>query len=1178
MKLTSLRVHGFKSFADATEVHFHDGITAIVGPNGCGKSNISDAIRWVLGEQRPTMIRGAKMEEAIFQGSVHRRPVNRGSVTMVVSNEDGTLPVPFEEVEIGRVVFRDGGSDYSVNRSNVRLKDVVDLTRDTGLGANAYNVIENRMIDAILSDRADERRALFEEAAGIGKYKDRRKAASRRLERAETDLQRLDDVIAEVQTKVRSLARQKGKAERYLEYRERRLRVEVAVVRHQLETLTSRLEEVERELEGDTREGEGIVAELQTAEARVEALRIRQVEAEKARSAAAGRLDEIRTELGAWERDLAVADERAGYARRRLAQIEEERRVERERVAELEIEAKGLREEEADLGRRLDEARAELQRSRERVASVRSRLQTARDALESVEAREREIARRGAQLEGDAESAEAQAAELERRHERLQRELEDAADALTDLQTQGDLFSGRMDDLEQAVEEARTAVEAARADLGDARPRLADARRAELSAADRAQSLEARLGALREMDRAGEGMEPAVRAATEAGVADVHGPLLDFLRAPMELAPVVEAYLGPLARGLVVEDITAAGRLRRWFQEEWSGGGGLVLLPLDRVPEASERGGLLSEVEPRGVGAPWVHALLGGVDLEDEETVLAGDGDAPSLSRSGTIRDPSGVLRIGNPSGATGVLERREQIRRLEEEAAAAREKARKAAAEREGIQEAIEAAEESLESCRERLREAEDRHREAHAEVAAQVDRKDRMDRHRDELARQLEGTRAARARALERARRARDERDQLLGEEKELAARRSEARHDLEAVQEEWEEVRSEESRLNVLTTRLEGEAGRVEERLGRVEGTRGASLRRVDALDEEEDGLEDDLAEAEELKQEGAAATRELFDKRDASEEDLRTKDAALEEVAEALRAAERKAREARQAERAASDHRHQLELERQELDGRIERIRERLEGEWGRTLEGLLDEVEPLPEEELEDPEALREELGELVRKLERIGPVNMLAVEEHEEESQRLDFLTEQYEDLIEARDDLRSAIREINETATSLFMETFERIRENFRRVHERLFEGGEADIWLEEEDDPLESAVEIHASPSGKKTQRIDLLSGGERALTALSLLFSIYLVKPSPFCVLDEVDAPLDENNIARFIRLLEEFKEDTQFVVITHNPRTIEAADWIYGVTMEEPGVSTVVGVRLEDALEQARGTAA
>jgi len=298
-------------------------------------------------------------------------------------------------------------------------------------------------------------------------------------------------------------------------------------------------------------------------------------------------------------------------------------------------------------------------------------------------------------------------------------------------------------------------------------------------------------------------------------------------------------------------------------------------------------------------------------------------------------------------------------------------------------------------------------------------------------------------------------------------------------------------------------------------------------------------------------------------------VRAKDEALAAVAEQLAAAEKRAREARTAEREASDHRHALELERQELAGRIERIRERLEGEWGRSLERLLDEADEVEGE----TEALQEELREIVIALDRIGPVNMLAVEEHEEESKRLEFLSEQRDDLVTARNDLRSAIREINKTATELFESTFGRIRENFRATFLRLFEGGEADLWLQDPEDPLESPVEIHASPRGKKTQRIDLLSGGERALTALALLFGIYLVKPSPFCVLDEVDAPLDENNIGRFIKLLQDFKSQTQFVVITHNPRSIEAADWIYGVTMEEPGVSTIVGVRLDEALQGA-----
>ncbi|HET9949702.1 MAG TPA: AAA family ATPase, partial [Longimicrobiales bacterium] len=459
MKLRALKVHGFKSFADATTIEFHDGITAIVGPNGCGKSNIGDAIRWVLGEQRPTAIRGAKMEEAIFQGTTNRRPVNRGAVSLTVSNADGQLPVPFAEVELGRQVFRDGGSEYSINRTPCRLRDVVDLCRDTGLGSNAYAIIENRMIDAILSDRAEERRGLFEEAAGIGKYKDRRKAATRRLERAEMDLQRLEDLIAEVQTKVRSLARQKGKAERYTQYRKRRLDVEVAVVRHQLDTLRERLTRVEQELSGDVVSAEGMIAELRTAEAEFEALRLRQVDAEKARGEAAALAAGVKERLVTWERDLAVAGERAAHAERRLAQIGRERDEARELAAQLERDEAAVAEARERVNEELERARSLAAAHGEEVREVRQRLLEARARLDEVETRARELARRGAQLEGDAEAASAQAEELERRIARIGKELESTAEELSQLATQGDLFSGRVDDLAAALRGARQRFE-----------------------------------------------------------------------------------------------------------------------------------------------------------------------------------------------------------------------------------------------------------------------------------------------------------------------------------------------------------------------------------------------------------------------------------------------------------------------------------------------------------------------------------------------------------------------------------------------------------------------------------------------------------------------------------------------------------------------------------------------
>ncbi len=1165
MKLRSLRIHGFKSFADATVIDFHEGITAVVGPNGCGKSNISDAIRWVLGEQRPSAIRGGKMEEAIFQGSLNRRPVNRGSVTMVVSNEDGGLPVAFQEVEIGRTVYRDGRSDYSLNRRSCRLRDVVDLCRGTGLGANAYSVIENRMIDAILSDRAEERRELFEEASGIGKYKDRRKAAMRRLEHAERDLTRLADVIGEVETKVRSLARQKGKAQRYKTLRDRRLAVEVSVVSHDLGRLRNRLSELDKGLDGDRKTGQGMVAELQTAEANVETLRLEEVDAERSRTEAAATLGGIGERLVEWERDLAVAEERRGYAERRLRQIGGDRDASEARLRAVVEELTALDERHGGRDAERERIRADVAQHTEVVASVRARLEEARARLDETEHHERDMVRKGAQLEGDADAAQGQAAELERRLQRIDTELRDASDALSDLESQGDLFTGRIGGLEGDVEKAEARLESARAVLNDAKSSLEVARREELELLRATQGIEADVAALEALERGQEGIDPATKAALELGDAGVVGSLLNFIETPAELGPAVEAYLGTLAKALVVRDRQTADRLIRWFSEDWQGDGGLILLPLDHVPDRAA-GTLLESVQGVGEGAPWVEALLGEVDLVDDGESEGGR-TRPRLLRDGTIFDPRGLIRVGAPSVISGQLERKNRLTTLRATLSKAEEEVSVSRQNLENEEARYEEAEAEVEQSRTVLCDAQDEFRAASAQGAAHVDQRARIDTHRDELARQLEGTRAARTRALERVTTAKEDREGLLTQESGTREAREASRSELAVAQNEWEDARGEEARLSIQLARAEEEAKQVAQRVEDLTRDRSTQEKRVADLDAEEEVLTGDVATAVELQDEGKEETERLFHERDAARAVLEKRSTVLTGIAENLAEAERAARSLRSAEREAVDRRHELELERQEVSGGIGLIQERLEGEWGRPIDRLLEEAEPVEG----TPEELQAEFEDIVIELERIGLVNMLAVEEHEEENTRLGFLTEQRDDLVAACDDLKAAIRKINETAVGLFEGTFEEIRKNFRTTFTRLFEGGEADIWLTDPDDPLESPIEIHASPKGKKTQRIDLLSGGERALTALSLLFGIYLVKPSPFCVLDEVDAPLDENNIGRFIRLLQEFKEQTQFVLITHNPRSIEAADWIYGVTMEEPGVSTIVGVQLHEALE-------
>ncbi len=1162
MKLASLSLHGFKSFPERTDIVFHEGITAIVGPNGCGKSNISDAVRWVLGEQRPTVVRGSRMEEVIFQGTVHRRPINRGSVILRVTNEDGLLPVPFGEVEIGRTVYRDGGSEYSINRTTCRLRDVQELCRDTGLGANAYAIIESRMIDAILSERAGERRGLFEEAAGIGKYKDRSRIAGQRLARAELDLERLEDVIAEVATKVRSLARQKGKAQRYHGLRKRRLSVEVAVVSVDLVEFEDRLTKVRELLAREQEARQATLIELRTAETEREASRVRSLEAEKSRTEAAGVLDSIQKDLVRWERDLAVARERIVYAERRLGQIGEDQDVARRRSGELARELAELRKSRARTAAELAEVGAESQQARQVTARTRERLRRARATLAEVRGKERRLLRRVAGMEGTVGASRTRLEELRGRLVRLEERASQTELELTGMRREGGESDDRMVRLEASATRARTKVDEGLRDFEDARTAQARARAAEVKAADRASALEARRTALEIMERDGAGYEPVVRAAREAHPDLVLGTLSQCIAGPAGALSAAESYLGHLAQALLVEGGEAAARLRRWFAEEWTEGGGIVLLPLDEATEAGPAGSLLSELRPEGPGASWARVLLAGVDRDEPGDSTGGD-EAPGRDRPPASVDARGVVVVGNPAGTAGLLERRGKLAALEEAAVAAARKALRARGAREAAQARVERAERVLQERRAALTRADDDLRAARADRSTHEERRTRLTRDSDDLARRVRDIREAIATATGQERAQQEELDSMTAGAASLRRRGERAAEVLEVAEGDWERARVDEARFAIQSNQHEGELARADERLGDLGRSETQASAQLARLEKEKEQLGRELSEARALLTRGGKAVERLFQRRDRARERLARDDAALGQAKEAVKQADRRVEAARSAERAASDRHHELNLEKQELGGKIVLIRERVEAEWARPFEKLVEMAEPVEG----DPEELREELAGLVQAIERLGPVNMLAIEEHAEQNERLTFLTGQRDDLERARNDLRAAIREIDQTATRLFLETFETARENFRNIYQRLFDGGECDLRLGDPEDPLGGPVDIHAAPMGKKTRRIDLLSGGERALTALALLFGIYLVKPSPFCVLDEVDAPLDESNIDRFVQLLREFKQQSQFVVITHNPRTIEAADWIYGLTMEEPGVSSVVGVRLE-----------
>ena len=780
MKLRRLTLQGFKSFADKTDLKFHEGITAIVGPNGCGKSNISDAIRWVLGEQRPTAIRGSKMEEAIFQGTTQRRPVNRAEVSLAFDNEEGRLPIAGSEVEIRRVVFREGGSDYQLNRSSVRLRDILDMCRDTGLGANAYTVIEQGMVDAILSDRPEERRHMFEEAAGIGRYKDRRKVALRRLEGAETDLSRLNDLITEVEAKVRSLGRQRARARKYGEYRARKLALEVAIAQTELQDIRARLEKAVALLEAIGRNEPAARASLTSAEASLERLRLESGEALRQRNDVGLRLEETARQIAERERAIAIADERRSHAQRRLEQIAVEREELRHRRAALETELHELDTERGGQAGIVESLAGRVEDVQARQAALRQEVTDIRRLDEDARARENDITRQLAKLEGDAANADIRREEAESRLEHLGIEGAELEAELIRLDEQRDLFAEQARDLATRLESLQRQADAAQRALESARENEAEARKALAAADDRASHLASRVAALEALEREYHGFAPAVAAALSRrqNFSGLLGPVADFLRLSSDKAAAVEGTLGSLLQAIVVEDVNNLADLEKWIED--------------------------AENENVHVHDHLHGPLKGAIALLPKE----------SLPRLEALLET--IRFIGRPPEEPVLLGRREKLARLREEAEAAqrdrdqRAGARAAASQRIG----------ELESEQRRLQqlgqEVELELRRADADEANRVGQRGRAERAREELERRRNELVAQIERARTDAVHAREARARLEASLSEHRAHWQQSTEVLTEREAAWEQVRDEEAELRVMHARAEGALAAIDRRI--------------------------------------------------------------------------------------------------------------------------------------------------------------------------------------------------------------------------------------------------------------------------------------------------------------------------------------------------------------------------
>ena len=1154
MRLTKLEIHGFKSFADQTEMVFEPGVTAIVGPNGCGKSNVSDAVRWVLGEQRARALRGAKMEEVIFQGSSARRAVNLAEVSLYFENNDGALDIPFREVVITRRLSRSGESDYFLNGAACRLRDIHDMVRGTGLGADSGVVIEARMVDALLSDRPDDRRELFEEAAGVGLYRDRKRSAERRLEETTADLARIDDLIAEVQSQVRSLARQRKRAERHTELMARRFTLEVAHASREMDAWRDELARLEERVTTLRVEVPREEQRLRDAEvARNTALGERTT-AEARRSELARLVSDQRESTQQLRGEIAVAEERLRNALSRRERAEEERREGDAVAGRVSTELERAVSELATLEAALQAADDALAAHARHEEEVRANLSIARASLEQSERALRELREelhrsrlehQSAEREREELAARRAALETEQTHlfdaaEAARRELAAAEDAAAIAATQLGETSAAADDARAALERARERESSARADL--------------LRADELHTALGAKLNALEGLERERVGLAPAAARLLKEraifGEGAILGPLSDFINADAASAGLVERFLGPTVNAVLVRDRTVAEAVRAWHSS--ASPGPLLLLPLDAAAAdgitSAADADLAALVEAASPASAWVRSLLGRVR---------------SMERGTAFVDARGAIWLPAAEAGPGPLRRRAEITELKQavsNSAAARhtaastaeaERAALAAAERAAIvaqETATQAARANLDAA-DRTAALARQHQRAAREAAEARALIDRLSERESSTIARIESLTAGGA----------DLETRIAAQEAAVGA----AREVLATAEQSQEEAREQRTASQIRRAQAQAQLEVAADRHRHLRDEFASATGRLESLQLELTTLS--TADAQLTEQ--VAQWQSDLDARqstlEATEERLADAERAVRELDERFSTAEQALSELRRHVTSQSEELHAAELRYTELSGRRAAIRERLEAEWKKPVDELLAGAEPL---ELDD-ETLRNEAALVREQLDALGPVNPLAIEEHEEETKRLGFLTTQRDDLSSAKGSLQQAIREIDTTARELFLRTFVQVRENFRNIFMTLFGGGECDLRLENPESPLEGDIEIHASPRGKRTQRIHLLSSGEKALVALSLLFGIFLTKPSPFCLLDEVDAPLDDQNIGHFVRMLNRFKNRTQFIVITHNPRTTtEAADAVYGVTMQEPGVSSLVSVRM------------
>ena len=1184
MILKSLELQGFKTFPDKTTLSFQRGITSVVGPNGSGKSNISDAMRWVLGEQSLRTLRCSKMEDVIFGGTPQRKAQGFAEVTLTIDNTDRGLPFDNDTVAITRRYYRSGESEYLINKTAVRLKDINELLMDTGLGRDGYSIIGQGKIDAIVAAKSEDRREIFEEASGISRYRYRKEDSERRLGKAEENLVRLRDILTELEERVGPLKVQAEKAQKFLTYEEEKKGLEIGVWLETLERSGKTLRE----------HGEKIAvaqAQLEETQEEAAAVQARMEENFRETNLCTAQMEDRRNQGASLEQEALRADGEAGLLENDLAhnQGDQERLRQQAQAAaqsqeETDREIAGKREEAAAKERELlesgeklsgftqrleelrqgaDEATRQLEEAALALAEHNSALAEARIRLTSAESSMEEIRRRAGAVDQACAQAQEREQALRQEGQELSRMLEDTEKAVAGQENSVKGYELRLESRRKRAQQAKEELDRLTLDVGE------QLRRAKL---------------LEDLERNLEGFTHSVKAvmkeAKRGMLSGVCGPVTQLIHVPKEYAVALETALGGAMQNIVVETEQDAKSAIRFLQKREAGRAtflplttirGTVLDPreMEELPGFVGVASQLCQCEQKFAGIR--DSLLGRVAVaEDLDSAVAIAKRMKYrfriVSLDGQVVNAGGSLTGGARARNSGLLSRGADIQGAKEKAALLQKKEQEASAAWKARQEELSACEGELSAARGELAALQEERVRFQAESARAARELQTVRQELENLERERQGSQGRLAELEEIRGRAEQDMtrlDQAVAAAQEnsrkLTGDREEQLARCEDIAQTMQEIR-----LRQFAAQKDRDAllEAVRELEGRKEDSGAAAqefVRQAQELEEQARQLQGQIAQcrqrAQELRDQGEQARQ------------------AAQELGQRRTALEREAGELRQKERDASTRRENAGREL----ARLQERKENLQRDYDNIVSRLWEEYELTRREaeevgqKIEDLSAAQRRLSELKNKIRALGTVNVGAVEEYREVSERYEFLKAQVEDVEKSKAELLGLIQDLTKQMRRQFTERFAQINENFGKIFRELFGGGAAELSFTDDSDVLSSGIEIKVQPPGKIVSHIESLSGGEKALVAISIYFAIMRVNPPPFCVLDEIEAALDDVNVARFAQYLRRMSRNSQFITITHRRGTMEGSDMLYGVTMQDQGISKLLALRTEEAAQ-------